>query len=69
LDTNNLRISGGFPQKFVKRPTGHTITLSVVDYEGVLQITDIDLFKKVFQEGIGQGRSFGLGMLLIKKGQ
>lgn len=38
-----------------------------VRFFGVLRIVDVDLFKKAFCFGIGPGKSYGLGMFLLKK--
>ncbi len=34
-------------------------------YQGTLQITDAVLFQNAVREGIGPGKSYGLGMLLL----
>lgn len=42
------------------------ITLSVADLSGRLRVTDAGALGKVLQGGFGHGRSFGLGLLLLK---
>lgn len=34
-------------------------------FDGVLKITDPELFKAAFRKGIGQGKAYGLGMLML----
>jgi len=41
------------------------IRIATALYQGVLQITDPDLFIKAIQQGIGRGRSYGCGLLSI----
>lgn len=41
------------------------IRIATVLYQGVLQITDPDLFVEAIQQGIGRGRSYGCGLLSI----
>ena len=36
-------------------------------YQGTLQITDVEQFRKAVQGGIGPGKSYGLGMLLLSR--
>lgn len=35
-------------------------------YQGVLQITEADAFRKAPQSGIGSGKAYGFGMMLLK---
>lgn len=49
------------------RKGDHDVTLSVADFSGVLGVRDVDAFTRVAQQGIGHGRSFGLGLLLLKR--
>ncbi len=41
------------------------LTLFSVLFEGRLQVTDADLFRKALQEGIGSGKAYGFGLLSI----
>ncbi len=45
---------------------GGNLYLDAYRYTGVLQIEDGDAFRAAVQTGIGPGRSYGLGMLLLK---
>lgn len=38
-----------------------------VTYEGVLEITDADLFKNALINGIGRGKAYGMGLLTVMK--
>ena len=56
-------------QHFEKRPAGgahHHGVHAVVDFSGVLEITDPVLFLNVpFAKGIGSAKAFGLGLLVL----
>ena len=43
------------------------INYTGVHFTGVLKIADPDLFWKAYCEGIGSGKAYGLGMLMIKR--
>lgn len=36
-------------------------------YQGTLRITDADAFRKALQSGIGSGKAYGFGMLMVKR--
>lgn len=36
-------------------------------YQGVLQITDAEAFRKAMQTGIGSGKAYGFGMMMVKR--
>ena len=44
----------------------HPIRYSTVDFQGILTVTKIDLFRKALFSGIGKSKAFGCGLLLIK---
>ena len=41
--------------------------LSTVEFDGMLQITDADLFWDSWKKGIGAEKAYGLGLLLLSK--
>lgn len=41
------------------------IKLHTVHFTGILRVTDTDAFKKAYTHGIGSGKAFGCGMLLL----
>jgi CRISPR system Cascade subunit CasE len=43
------------------------VSLYTVTYEGILEITDVELFKEVLTKGIGRGKAYGCGMLTIAR--
>lgn len=51
----------------VKPPGQHAFTIRTLDVEGKLKIVDVDRFKKTLFKGIGSGKSFGCGLMLVKR--
>ncbi|MDE6091484.1 MAG: type I-E CRISPR-associated protein Cas6/Cse3/CasE, partial [Ruminococcus sp.] len=43
------------------------ISLISVTYEGMLEITNVDLFKNALTNGIGRGKAYGMGLLTVMK--
>lgn len=43
------------------------ITLTTVDFSGVLRVTDPAAFERTLRRGLGRGRSFGCGLLSIAR--
>ena len=46
---------------------GGTMIMDSYRYSGTLTIKDISAFRRAVQEGIGPGKAYGLGMLLLKR--
>lgn len=45
----------------------HKIQMGVIDYNGVLTVTDFGLFRRTLYQGLGKSKSFGCGLMMIKK--
>ena len=54
-------------QRFAKHGT-RPVTLLAVTYEGVLQVTDAELFRTVLCQGMGRGKAYGLGLMTVMRG-
>lgn len=50
-----------------KSKQSNPIRFSTIDYRGHLQVSDVEKFKIALIQGIGPAKSFGCGLLLIKK--
>lgn len=48
-------------------PPSHDVTLGCADFVGQLHVTDPEQFLKTLCQGLGHGRSFGLGMMLVRR--
>jgi len=46
---------------------GRAITLGVVDVVGFLKVTDATAFRQTLFDGMGRGRGFGMGLLLVRR--
>lgn len=44
-----------------------TITISTATFEGVLAVTDVDLFRIALRNGIGHAKAYGCGLLTLSK--
>ncbi len=51
----------------IKSETKPEFLIRTLDFEGQLIITDIDKFKTALYQGIGSAKSFGCGLILIKR--
>lgn len=48
------------------RPKGRPMIFHEVEFTGLLQVEDMDAFKDAWSGGIGRGKAFGYGMLMIR---
>lgn len=53
--------------KFFKSGHKKPIQFSTVDFRGKLMVTDTDLFRSTLYKGIGPAKSFGCGLLMVRK--
>ena len=52
---------------YKKKDKGGNITIGSVDFNGVLRVTDREKFRQTLVKGIGKSKSFGCGLLLIRR--
>ena len=50
-----------------QKERGGSLYLDVYRYTGVLEIVDEEAFRSAVRSGVGPGRAYGLGMLLLKR--
>jgi len=43
----------------------HVVTLTTVTYDGVLEVTDTDAFRRTLTSGIGHAKAYGCGLLTL----
>lgn len=60
----SLGVTAPIAQTFWRK--GKSGKLSKVDFKGVLNVIERDLFKNSFEKGIGPSKSFGFGMLMLQ---
>ena len=44
---------------------GRSVSLLGVTFEGMLTVTDADMFRRALVEGIGRGKAYGMGLLTV----
>lgn len=64
---SNVLVERHEQQKFKKGKQQHEVTLSVVDYRGVLTVTNPEILREKLFSGIGHGKAFGCGLLLVRR--
>ena len=58
----------GYRKHICRRLEGQKeIKFSSIDFEGILEVEDVELFNNALFNGIGKSKSFGCGLILIKK--
>jgi CRISPR system Cascade subunit CasE len=63
VEADKLRTIPHGPDRFQKHDSGGTHT--VVEFQGVLTVTDPPKFHETFTHGIGSAKAFGFGLLVI----
>ena len=48
-----------------RKSGGNLVIILSVTYEGLLVITDVELFRKTLVNGIGRGKAYGMGLLTV----
>lgn len=43
------------------------VTLLSVTFEGLLEVTDEELFKNMLINGIGRGKAYGMGLMTVMR--
>lgn len=58
----------GYDQLKIPRDPGKPpISMSTIEFEGVLEVTDPDVFLERLKTGFGRARAFGCGLMLIRR--
>lgn len=55
------------PLRFVRPRDSRTIRQSAIDMHGALRVTDVEAFRSALFAGIGRGRAWGLGLMLVRR--
>lgn len=64
-EIKHVSIDREYDISFKKGRAAHKVDIHVVDFSGAFKCTDINEMKRIFESGIGPGKSFGLGLLLF----
>jgi len=54
-------------RQHAKKRKGADIRFSSLDYEGVLKVTDLDLFNQTLRRGMGKSKAFGCGLMMVRR--
>jgi CRISPR system Cascade subunit CasE len=65
--TDDLRVDA-YRQLRIDHGGQKPITLSTVDLSGTLTVTDAERFTRALLGGVGRGKAFGCGLLLVRRG-
>jgi len=66
MEHGTLRITPRGLQHFSMEKERRLGTLGAVDFHGRLLVRDRDAFKRAFANGVGSGKAFGFGLLLLE---
>lgn len=55
------------PVEFVRPTDRKQIRLAVINFEGILEVTDSDAFVGTLKSGIGRAKGFGCGLMLVRR--
>ncbi len=51
--------------RFRKQGNEHTVSIKAVSFEGILTVTDPEVFRNTLSDGIGRGKAYGMGMMTV----
>lgn len=64
---HEIRADGYHQERFYKAKGKHKINISTIDFTGLLTVTDPDLFRNALYRGIGPAKSFGCGLMMVRR--
>ncbi len=65
LTESEYDVTGSRWYKFRHRDNTSPVTLLSVTYEGSLTVTDAELFRHILVNGLGKGKSYGMGLMTV----
>ncbi len=67
IQTGGVVADGYQQHRTETRKQKHRVNFSTVDFQGILTVTDPQIFRNVLYNGIGKAKAFGCGLLLVKR--
>ncbi|MBE0437199.1 MAG: type I-E CRISPR-associated protein Cas6/Cse3/CasE, partial [Methylomicrobium sp.] len=64
---DRIRVDGYRQHRFLKRKGNKQVSLSTLEFNGLLTVTDPNLFIKTLYTGIGPAKGFGCGLMLVRR--
>jgi len=65
LQEDSFRVVQQEVRQFIRRRK--PVTLGIATFEGILEVTDLTLFKRALINGIGRAKAYGCGLLTIAR--
>jgi len=62
-----LDVDGYQQHRFFKGKGGRQVSLSMVEFNGVLTVTDPQLFLEALHRGVSPANGFGCGLMLVRR--
>ena len=67
LEEDSVIIDGYMQHRLYKRNSPKSVRFSSVHFEGIITVTNPELFCNTLFNGIGKSKSFGCGLLLVRR--
>lgn len=64
---HEVRADGYQSHRFRKSRGGREVSITGIDYEGVLTVANPSLFEKALLRGIGPAKGFGFGLMMVRR--
>jgi CRISPR system Cascade subunit CasE len=66
ISDGEVRADGYSQYRFTKPKGMHSVSLSTIEFNGILNVTDPDLFIKTLYNGLGPAKAFGCGLMMVR---
>jgi len=66
LREGEVRADGYIQHRFTKPKGKHSVTLSTIEFTGLLTVTDPELFVPALFHGLGPAKGFGCGLMMVR---
>jgi len=67
IKETEVRVDGYQQHRFHKSRQAKAVSISSLEFSGVLTVTDPEVFIKTLYHGIGPAKGFGFGMIMVKR--
>jgi CRISPR system Cascade subunit CasE len=67
VEEHEVRSDGYRQERFIKAKGKHSVNISTIDFTGLLTVIDPERFKDALYGGIGPAKSFGCGLLMVRR--
>ena len=66
VEGDDIEINRYFQNHFFKKGSS-SVKFNSIDYQGILQVNNIEKFRNLLFEGLGRSKGFGCGMMMIRR--